>query len=273
MPYAAGLRELAAPLLPNHRLTQALATLLPSALQHSFQQQLQVRDSVCTAADVYCTYLLEHTHKAVLQVVNGPPQTNTQDATKLPSAQHVKRQKIAHYPSEGPAKASHHASNLAGSYVAPAPVTPKVEESCTPPVPNSKPAQATYINKQLAHCSQPLPTSAAEQVPARTLQNSSAAAGTAAQFRGNLKRIKDAETFQRQKERRQKKAAFLLDGTTTGPVIGVAKGSSWGQEPQQYPVRLQGGQLAQLPVRPNRCAFSAQPCALPSRQASQYVNR
>lgn len=260
----AGLRELAAPLLPNHRLTQALATLLPSALQHSFQQQLQVMDSACTAADVCCTYLLEHTHKTVLQVVTGPPQANTQNATKLPCAQHVKRQKVAHCGSEGPAKANHHASNVAGSYVAPAPVTPKVEESCTPPVPNSRPAQATYTNKQPGHRSQPLPTGAAsEQSPARTQQNSGAAARTAAQFRGNLKRIKDAETFQRQKERRQKKAAFLLDGTTTGPVVGIAKGSSWGQEPQQHPVRLHGGQLVQLPVRPNRCAFSAQLGALP----------
>ena len=161
---------------------------------------------------------------------------------------------------------------MAGSYVAPAPVTPKVEESSTPPVPNSKPAQATCTNKQPEHCSPSLPASAAsEQIPARTQQNSSAAAGTAAQFRGNLKRIKDAESFQRQKERRQKKAAFLLDGTTTGPVVGVAQGSSWGQEPQQYPVRLQGGQLVQLPVRPNRCTSSTLPRAPPAQYASPCV--
>jgi len=39
----AGLREIAAPLLPNHRLIQSLATLLPSALQQAFLHQLKVR--------------------------------------------------------------------------------------------------------------------------------------------------------------------------------------------------------------------------------------
>lgn len=83
-----------------------------------------------------------------------------------------------------------------------------------------------------------------------------AAASAATQFRGNVKRVRDAETFQRQKERRQKKAAFLLDGTTTGPVVGVAKGGSWGQAAQQHAVRLQSGHMVQLPVRPNRLVLS-----------------
>lgn len=83
-----------------------------------------------------------------------------------------------------------------------------------------------------------------------------AAASAATQFRGNVKRVRDAETFQRQKERRQKKAAFLLDGTTTGPVVGVAKGGSWGQAAQQHAVRLQSGHMVQLPVRPNRLVSS-----------------
>ncbi len=76
----------------------------------------------------------------------------------------------------------------------------------------------------------------------------------ATQFRGNVKRVKDAESFQRQKERRQKKAAFLLDGTTTGPVVGVAKGASWGHAAQQHAVRIQTGQIVHLPVQPNRSA-------------------
>ena len=125
-------------------------------------------------------------------------------------------------------------------------------------MPNSKSAPAIQTNRQLKHCSQQLQTHATSyHPPVIPQQNSSSAGQTASQFRGNLKRVKDAETFQRQKERRQKKAAFLLDGTTTGPVVGVAKGGSWGQEPQQHPVRLQGGQSVQLPVRPNR---SVLPC-------------
>jgi len=84
--------------------------------------------------------------------------------------------------------------------------------------------------------------------------NTHLTSATATQFRGNVKRVKDAESFQRQKERRQKKAAFLLDGTTTGPVVGVAKGGSWGQAAQQHAVRMQSGQIVQLPVQPNRSA-------------------
>ena len=191
--------------------------------------------------------------------MDSPPQANAEDIVELPNAKHVKRQKTAHYPAEDPIKASHHTRTSAGGYVAPAPVTPKVEESCTPPLPHSKSAQAIQTNTQLKHCGQSLRSNATSEAPPAKIQhNNSAAAETASQFRGNLKRIKDAETFQRQKERRQKKAAFLLDGTTTGPVVGVAKGGSWGQELQQHPVRLQGGQSVQLPVRPNRCAVSVQ---------------
>ncbi len=84
--------------------------------------------------------------------------------------------------------------------------------------------------------------------------NTQLTSAAATQFRGNVKRVKDAESFQRQKERRQKKAAFLLDGTTTGPVVGVAKGGSWGQAAQQHAVRMQSGQIVQLPVQPNRSA-------------------
>lgn len=72
------------------------------------------------------------------------------------------------------------------------------------------------------------------------------------QFQGNARKIKDAEAFQRQKERRQKKAAFLLDGTTTGPVVALAGQSSWGQATQQHALRLAAGYTAHLPVRPNR---------------------
>ena len=209
---------------------------------------------------------------AVLQIVSSPPQADAEDAVELPNAKHVKRQKTAHHPPEDPTKTSHHARTLAGGCVAPAPVTPKVEESCTPPLPNSNCAQAIQANKQLEQCSQPLRTNATSEAPQAKIQhNSSAAVETASQFRGNLKRIKDAETFQRQKERRQKKAAFLLDGTTTGPVVGVAKGGSWGQEPQQHPVRLQGGQSVQLPVRPNRCA-SVQPHSMPPEHAMQHTD-
>ena len=240
-------------------MTQALATLLPTALQHSFQQQLQVRDSACTFADVDQSYCLLDVKRAVLQAVNSYPQADTESAAKLPTAKHVKRQKTAHSPSEDMAKASQYASTVEGGYVAPAPVTPKVEETCVPPLPNSKSAQAIQIDTQLEHYSQSLQTNTVSEAhAAKTQHNSSAAAQTASQFRGNLKRIKDAETFQRQKERRQKKAAFLLDGTTTGPVIGVAKDDSWGQELQQHPVRLPGGQSVQLPVRPNRFALSVQ---------------
>ena len=39
----AGLREIAAPLLPNQQLIHSLATLLPSALQQAFLHQLKVR--------------------------------------------------------------------------------------------------------------------------------------------------------------------------------------------------------------------------------------
>ena len=191
------------------------------------------------------------------------------DAGKLSNAQHFKRQKTAHRPSKDAAKASHCASTVQGSYVAPAPVTPKVEESCTPPLPDSKSAQAIQTNTQLDHRTQSLQTNASEAPPAKRQHNSNAAE-TASQFRGNLKRIKDAETFQRQKERRQKKAAFLLDGTTTGPVVGVAKGGSWGQEPQQHPVRLQGGQSVQLPVRPNRCALSVQLHSMMAQHVMQH---
>ena len=84
--------------------------------------------------------------------------------------------------------------------------------------------------------------------------NSQLTSAAATQFRGNVKRVKDAESFQRQKERRQKKAAFLLDGTTTGPVVGVAKGGSWGHAAQQHAVRMPSGQIIHLPVRPNRSA-------------------
>ena len=84
--------------------------------------------------------------------------------------------------------------------------------------------------------------------------NTQSTSAAATQFRGNVKRVKDAESFQRQKERRQKKAAFLLDGTTTGPVVGVAKGGSWGHAAQQHAVRMQSGQIVQLPVQPNRSA-------------------
>ena len=84
--------------------------------------------------------------------------------------------------------------------------------------------------------------------------NTQLTSAAATQFRGNIKRVKDAESFQRQKERRQKKAAFLLDGTTTGPVVGVAKGGSWGHAAQQHAVRMQSGQIVQLPVQPNRSA-------------------
>ena len=72
------------------------------------------------------------------------------------------------------------------------------------------------------------------------------------QFQGNARRIKDAETFQRQKERRQKKAAFLLDGTTTRPVVAIAGQGSWGQATQQHALRLPAGYNVQMPVRPNR---------------------
>ena len=186
---------------------------------------------------------------------------------KLSDKQHAKRQKVAHSPCKSPTVTNHHANTSAGSYVAPAPITPKPEESCgTPPLPNSKCAVANQTGWQLEQCSQPMQTNTKSgHVQADTQQNSIAAAGSASQFRGNLKRIKDAKTFQRQKERRQKKAAFLLDGTTTGPVVGVAKGGSWGQAAQQHPVRLQGGQSVQLPVRPNRCASTAQLHARPSQ--------
>ncbi|KAL0053923.1 hypothetical protein WJX82_001242 [Trebouxia sp. C0006] len=151
----AGLREIAAPLLPNHGLIHSLATLLPSALQQAFLHQLKT--------------------------IPKPPEDEQSSAAC--SARQAKRQRLS---------------------------------------------QAS--EQPRAHL-----TSAA-----------------ATQFRGNVKRVKDAESFQRQKERRQKKAAFLLDGTTTGPVVGVAKGGSWGQAAQQHAVRMQSGQIVQLPVQPNR---------------------
>lgn len=77
------------------------------------------------------------------------------------------------------------------------------------------------------------------------------------QFQGNARRIKDAQTLQRQKERRQKKAAFLLDGTTTGPVVAIAGQGSWGQAKQQHALRLPAGYMVQMPVRPNRYTSAA----------------
>ena len=133
--------------------------------------------------------------------------------------------------------------------------TTAVETGLTSTIPADQDMPSSDADKQQLHAHQ-----ASDHHQTGTLCSTAhthlkdAAASAATQFRGNVKRVRDAETFQRQKERRQKKAAFLLDGTTTGPVVGLAKGGSWGQAAQQHTVRLQSGHMVQLPVRPNRSA-------------------
>ena len=176
----------------------------------------------------------------------------------LSNAKQTKRRKLnvvhnANRPSQGhPATNADSAATVHS--VAIAFVTPKLEElSNTSPAPDSKPQLTVQAEQQFTSTGQQF-AAKEESASAGQEVNREPASTAAAQFRGNVKRIKDAEAFQRQKERRQKKAAFLLDGTTTGPVVGVARGGSWGQSAQQHVVRMQGGTVVQLPVRPNRSA-------------------
>ena len=137
-----------------------------------------------------------------------------------------------------------------------APVTPKLEDLAGAVPSNSVPGDSSRPSADAAHTAvhiAPKPEPQQLNKVAGTADNHLKVAAAATQFRGNVKRIRDAESFQRQQERRQKKAAFLLDGTTTGPVVGTAKGGSWGYAAQQHAVKMQNGQLIRLPVRPNRC--------------------
>ena len=145
----------------------------------------------------------------------------------------------------------------ASTAAATAPITPKVEDfTAAPEVTTTMLA----IEEKSMHAAANHKQFPIHQASAHTQNNTMPSkadaqlkeAAAATQFQGNVKRVRDAESFQRQKERRQKKAAFLLDGTTTGPVVGVAKGGSWGHAAQQHAIRMQNGQMVQLPVRPNR---------------------
>ena len=141
------------------------------------------------------------------------------------------------------------------------PAVTSQHEQVTAPVQGLATAKPICENKHFSdasHQKQPVGQHASAHAQADSppeTANTHSTSATATQFRGNVKRVKDAESFQRQKERRQKKAAFLLDGTTTGPVVGVAKGGSWGHAAQQHAVRMQSGQIVQVPVQPNRSAL------------------
>ena len=198
---------------------------------------------------------------ASVKAESSTSKTQTEYLLHLANAHHSKRRRTGSNPAAGLPDATQlvHTSTL----LAPGTKTPKAEEICSAlSLPDSKSAQAMHTNKETAHPSQSLQVSAKVDIPSVTPQpdSNATAATSAAQFRGNVKRIKDAEAFQKQKERRQKKAAFLLDGTSTGPVVGVAQGSSWGQSAEQHAVRIQGGHLVQLPVRPNRCTTISKFC-------------
>ena len=276
----AGLRQISEPLLANHSFVRALATLLPSALQQAFLQQLDVSGLRYSFQFRFVGRVPCPTLHSSLQVFAksknidaGPEQTNV-----IQHVRHVKRQKTddkfehtagsvhvdtrvaqAAQPQYAVAAAgclstSKSADTMPLTSAAPAPITPVLDTSTGTniiPLPGGK----TFSNAA-DHKSEPQPTHPSHDVQKDThsstanVQLTNAAAAT--QFRGNVKRVRDAESFQRQKERRQKKAAFLLDGTATGPVVGVAHGSSWGYAAQQHAVRMQNGQVVHLPVRPNR---------------------
>ena len=104
------------------------------------------------------------------------------------------------------------------------------------------------------------PSAAAAAAPPPAKASHSGRPHAAQQFRGIVKKVRDAEAFKRQQERRQKKAAFLLDGSTTGPVVALAGQGSWGQAPRQYALKLAAGYTVHLPVPPNR----SRPSTLPS---------
>ncbi|KAL0032408.1 hypothetical protein WJX79_009909 [Trebouxia sp. C0005] len=262
----AGLREIAAPLLPNHRLMHSLATLLPSALQQAFLHQLKTArlpkppedeqsSAACSVRHVKRQRLSQASEQPPAHVLTDSIHTSDQDDTSLhmPKALAAQQHALcdnhtARDPADTPicAQAAGHPA-----------VTSQLEELTAPGqgLTTAKPVCENKHFPDAPHQEQPVEHQASVHAPADSppgTANTQLISAAATQFRGNVKRVKDAESFQRQKERRQKKAAFLLDGTTTRPIVGVAKGGSWGHAAQQHAIKMQSGQIVQLPVRPNR---------------------
>ncbi|DBA96498.1 TPA: hypothetical protein ACH3X1_015378 [Trebouxia sp. C0004] len=261
----AGLREITAPLLPNHRLIHSLATLLPSALQQAFLHQHKTTipklpeeeqsGPACSVRRIKRQRLSQASEQPPAHVLTDSIHASDQDDTPLHMPKPLAAQPhalcdthTARDPADDPICAQ------AAGHLA---VTSQHEELTAPGqgLPTAKPVCDNKHLPDASHQKQPVGHHASAHAQADSppgTANTQSISAAATQFRGNVKRVKDAESFQRQKERRQKKAAFLLDGTTTGPVVGVAKGGSWGHAAQQHAVRMQSSQIVHLPVQPNR---------------------